>query len=187
MKQTKTGAWHGPSLIEVKGAITVIISCFFSCQQLRKMARPCDVKWSSRRWLSAIQTSFVRLTDFCWRFSFVVGATIYKGGSNNKQKSYAEQMAICCFSRFNISRHYRPSIQTYIYKVVWMDWTITYVEKFALDCFLLLFAITAVSIWLMVKSSPQKDQSCLNELFEAVRIAFYYIFQTFLLIFLLFL
>jgi len=28
------------------------------------------------------------LIDFCWRFSFVVGATIYIGGSNNKQESY---------------------------------------------------------------------------------------------------
>jgi len=25
---------------------------------------------------------------FCWRFSFVVGAAIYIGGSDNKQKSY---------------------------------------------------------------------------------------------------
>jgi len=28
------------------------------------------------------------LNDFCWRFSFVVGATIYICSSNNKQKSY---------------------------------------------------------------------------------------------------
>ena len=31
---------------------------------------------------------FCCLTDFCWRFSFVVGDTIYIGVSNNKQKSY---------------------------------------------------------------------------------------------------
>lgn len=30
----------------------------------------------------------VRRRRFCWRFSFVVGAAIYIGGSNNKQPSY---------------------------------------------------------------------------------------------------
>ena len=28
---------------------------------------------------------------FCWRFSFVVGAAIYIGGSDNKQQSYRGQ------------------------------------------------------------------------------------------------
>lgn len=32
----------------------------------------------------------VRRRRFCWRFSFVVGAAIYIGGSNNKQQSYRD-------------------------------------------------------------------------------------------------
>ena len=35
----------------------------------------------------------VVFSDFCWRFSFVVGATIYIGGSDNKQKSFRGQKA----------------------------------------------------------------------------------------------
>ena len=52
-------------------------------------------------------------------------------------------------------------------------------RSFALDCSLLLFVITVVSNWHMIKSRPQKNQSHINGLFEAARIAFYYILQTF--------
>ena len=39
----------------------------------------------------------VRRRRFCWRFSFVVGAAIYIGGSDNKQQSYRGQHKISLF------------------------------------------------------------------------------------------
>ena len=49
------------------------------------------------------------------------------------QQNHVGMQAVLCFSDF--FRHYRPTIQPYIHKVVWMDWTIMHVEKSALDCF----------------------------------------------------
>ena len=36
---------------------------------------------------------------------------------------------------------FRPTIQTYLYIMVWMDWTIMHIEKFAFVCSLLLFCL----------------------------------------------